>query len=186
MADILLDQKINMGLKKVLSIAKWMSPVFLVTELILIECLINFEGEWIYGFIAVVVINNITVVTLVCLSGWVFRQSLQDYFEGKFIFWVVSCHQVQVNVLVICVCFFVRFGYDFVRILFSGGFNTWRCNEANNSTWGYGIVLATFFFITEYLPILMFLLNLKYVFNQQASLKPKDRKSKDSLDGYYQ
>ena len=88
MTDVLLDQKNNLGLKRILNVAKWISPAILVTQLILIKLLIDHGSFWLRFVITTVVVNSISVAILVSVSGWVFRQSLKDYFEGKFIFWV--------------------------------------------------------------------------------------------------
>lgn len=78
----------------------------------------------------------------------------------------------------ICACLFIRFIFDIIRITFREEFSSWRCTEANGADWGYPIFLACLIFVIEYLPILMFSVNIKYVFNHQASLKPRERDPK--------
>lgn len=82
MIDILLDQNLNKRLKTTLQITLWLNPFLLSLQLAA-----SILG-WTQIVIGVLMLNSITISVLVSVCGWMFRQSLNDYFQGKFISWV--------------------------------------------------------------------------------------------------
>lgn len=172
MADVIMDQPMNKTVSTILGITIYINPLFLILQIVL-EI---FEKM---AFVAIVVtVNSIVVAILVSVSGWIFRKSLNDYFSGKFIL------RVQLNVFVICLCYFMRGVYDLSKYFVHTWFTNMRKTQAqDNRSWWYIIFLTFLLVITEYVPILMFTLNLKYVFNHQTPLLPKARGFSTSKDG---
>ena len=84
--------------------------------------------------------------------------------------------QVQLNVLVICICYFARFIYDLVLLMVSDRFSAMRKREANLQG-GHRIYYSMFLFfliiVVEYLPILMFTLNLRYISSKNINVIPR-------------
>lgn len=76
--------------------------------------------------------------------------------------------------LVICVCYFLRFAYDVALLFLSKWFPAMRRREAEEGQRiYYSLFLFCLLIIVELCPITMFALNLKWVFHHQAEIKPK-------------
>ena len=80
---------------------------------------------------------------------------------------------MQINVQIICFCYISRFGYDIIKLLIMDKFRTWREDQAAIDGWQYPLFLFCFMMLVEFLPIVMFSFNLKYVFNNHVALSPK-------------
>ena len=68
--------------------------------------------------------------------------------------------------------------YDLTRYFYEDDFIRFRKGPSiqkgpDPDSWSYSIFLFVLLVVIEYLPIIMFLLNLKFVFNHQTPLVPK-------------
>ena len=83
---------------------------------------------------------------------------------------------MQLNVVVICACYFLRFVYDLMLLIANDWFTKMRRDQAEMDA-GHNYYYSLFFFtvlmVVEYFPITMFTLNLKFVFHHQAEMKPR-------------
>ena len=83
---------------------------------------------------------------------------------------------MQLNVLVICICYFARFVYDLVLLLVPKWFTNMRREQAkieDGHRIYYSLFLFFLLFVVELCPICMFAFNLKFVFNHQAEITPR-------------
>lgn len=173
MSDKLLDHTgKSHRLLLVLKIARWANPCLSV--LLLMLDLIDQRP----ASLLLMCFQTIAIAILVSVCGYYFKKNLTKYLGGGFIGRVgsrLTC-QVQLNVLVICICYISRFVYDLLLLYFNDQFTDMRKNEAkteNSDRWYYSILFFTIMFVSEYCPIAMFTLNLRFVFNHQAELSPK-------------
>lgn len=82
------------------------------------------------------------------------------------------------NVKIICVCFCIRFLFDFSRLVHPRLYNSFRESSANDpDQLSYAIFIFFLILLFDFLPILMFIANLKYVFSSQTPLTPKLREA---------
>ena len=77
------------------------------------------------------------------------------------------------NVLVICICYFLRFVYDFSKLIIIDKFAELRKESVSNNSLYYSIFFFFLLFLVEYLPIVMFNINLNIMYINNITLTPK-------------
>src|SRR3990167_548431 len=174
MAGILVDQNISQRMLLVLKFVMYLNPALfagLVAYLLLSPSIKSQIISATFAFL------SITVAVSTIISGWAFRRSLSKYFQGVFIARVVSSSdKVDTNVKVICVCYTVRFLFDFSRFAIPHLFLNFRKSSLeNHKNISFAVFLFLIIIFVDFLPILMFISNLKYVLNSQTPLTPKLR-----------
>ena len=94
--------------------------------------------------------------------------------------------QVQLNVLVICICYFLRFVYDLVRTLNPGLFWDFRKDQAKDRTkWSYSLFFFSLLIIIEFIPIALFTINLRYVFSNRTQIQPRERNQRTEVNSLH-
>jgi len=159
-----MDSNLNHYLKKVLNTVLYVNPVLGATQILAIF-LKQFDV-----LIAIVIVSSTTVAAIVIVSGYLFKKTLDEYFAGSFI------TNVQRNVQVICVCYILRMIYDFFKLLMNNEFFAWRTRQSEDNEWGYPVFFFFLMITVEFLPILMFTSNFKYIFKNQMAITPKSPK----------
>jgi hypothetical protein len=81
---------------------------------------------------------------------------------------------VHLNVLVICICYFARFLYDLFRACWKDEFQILRRDSLDpDNHYYFSIFLFGLIFVVEYLPILMFTLNIKFISSNSINVRPR-------------
>ena len=84
--------------------------------------------------------------------------------------------QVQLNVLVICICYFLRFVYDFAKLFSLEQFTRLRRQSVeNNHSIYYSLFYFGLIFFVEFLPIVMFNMNMNIMYQSSITLTPKEQ-----------
>ena len=85
---------------------------------------------------------------------------------------------MQINVMlgVFCFCYYFRCGFDIALTVFKSRFSSFRIREAaEEGNYIFSTIVLCFYLIVEYIPILMFMINMKFILHQYAILQPKMR-----------
>lgn len=164
--DRALDSNINLRLKEILKYSTYINP-FLAAVMIGLGLL-----KQVPVILAMQIVISVSLALMVSISGLKFRSSLEKYITGPILL------RVKLNVLVICFCYISRFVYDLVKVASQSWFANMRKTEANDhpDRYYYSMFLFTLILFVEYLPILMFTLNLNFVFSSSLSYTPTSGK----------
>lgn len=151
--DRLLDAKLNENLKKVLRVSMYLNFGLFISSLV------SIIFDKFTDMLVILMCMSVLVAILVSISGWIFKKSIEKYIKGKLI------SQVQINVLVICICYSGRFFFDLLKTVDKSIGNLRDYSKDNPDTWYYCIFLVGIIMLVEYLPILMFTMNLTFVYS---------------------
>jgi hypothetical protein len=160
--DRALDSNINIRLKKILFYSTWANPALAVVMIGL------GAAKMVPIILGIQIFISVSVALMVSISGVKFRSSLEKYVTGPIL------TRVKLNVLVICICYVFRFAYDLIKLASSQWFVNMRKTEvvSHPNRFYYSLFLFSLIMIVEYLPILMFTLNLNFVFSSSVSYTP--------------
>ena len=164
--DRALDSNINLLLKQILRYSTWINPAMAVTMITLgllkkVAVILAFQ-----------IFTSVCLALMVSISGMKFRSSSEKYITGPIL------TRVKLNVLAICMCYVSRCVYDLVKVASQSWFANMRQTEANThpNRYYYSLFLFSLIMVVEYLPILMFTLNLNFVFSTSMTYTPTREK----------
>lgn len=120
------------------------------------------------ALLVVLVFNSLLISSLVSVSGYIFKSTVEQYATGKLI------TRVQLNVLVICICFCLRCLYDVIKVSWYEGFDNMRKAAVDNPKQPYYTMFyVSLVLVVEYFPILLFSLNMNFVYSASLKMQAK-------------
>lgn len=115
---------------------------------------------------------NTIIVLIVLYSGIIFRNILSKHFDGRYI------RNVQWSVVIICVCYLTRACYDFIKSFFYESFEQMREESQKENKLYYGIFFLLMLLCVEFLPLVLFNFNIKFLASNKLALSPRPSKMK--------
>lgn len=80
------------------------------------------------------------------------------------------------------ITFIIRTFYDFIRHFFRDWFTRLRKDSYKYKTWSYAVFFFSMIIIVDFLPTLLFILNLKYIWINEIVIS---KKMVSDRDDYY-